>query len=93
MGSALGIATGNQDLAVWIFAMDASNGGPSVMIRRGGHGTGIEDYNIGQVGIPGTAKPAIFELSLDRRSVGLRRATAEVLYIKAGHKSIIATVP
>src|SRR3954468_13351681 len=89
-GSALRVAAGNEDLAIGIFAMDAANGSPSVMIGRGRDSTGVEDYDVSTPGILRTREPAVLELPLNGGTIGLRGAAAEILNVKSGHESIIA---
>ena len=41
--SALRVAAGDHDLRIRIFAMNAADGGPGVLISGGSYGAGVED--------------------------------------------------
>ena len=43
---ALSVTTGDQDSGIRVLAMNFSYSGASVMIRRCGYSTGVQDYNI-----------------------------------------------
>jgi hypothetical protein len=44
---ALGITACNHDFCIWVFPMDASNGGAGVLVSGGSDGAGIQDNEIG----------------------------------------------
>jgi len=92
IGSALGIATRDQDLAIRVAAPDAANRSTSVLFRSRSYCTGIKDYVISPGGSLGTLQPPISELLLDGGSVGLGGAAAEIFYVKAGHAPILAYI-
>ena len=70
--------------------MHPSNCRAGVLVRRGGHGTGVQhdDLRVGEV--RGALKAAILELALDRSAVSLRRTTTKILYVKTSHATIVA---
>ena len=85
----LGVATGNKDSRAGVFALNLSYRGTSVMIRRRGHGTGVQDYNISVSHGFSTRQPLLLELLLQSCAVSLRGAAAKVLHNESGHSSII----
>ena len=87
--SALGVASGDHDLATGIFAMDAANGGAGILIRGGGHGAGVENDDLRLGGNAGAVESALSELSFDGGSVGLGGAAAKVLYVEGTHRTIV----
>jgi hypothetical protein len=91
-GGALGIAAGDNDLAVRVTAPDAANGGPGVLFGGGSYCAGIKDYVISSGRGIGAAESQISKLLLDRSPVGLGGAAAEIFYVKAGHRTILAYV-
>jgi len=69
--------------------MNAANGGARVLIGGRGHGTGIEDDDLGIARQIGASESTREQLALERSAIGLGRATAEVLHVKGRHTTII----
>jgi hypothetical protein len=89
LGGALGVASCDHDLCSGVFAVDAADRSPGVVVGGGSDGAGIEDHD-SRVGDGVSALEASFlELAFDSSSVGLCGTTAEVLDIKTGHESIL----
>lgn len=89
---ALGIATGDHDAGLRIFAMDAANGGARVLIGGCRYGAGIQDDHFGLIERRGAFQAALFELALDGGAVGLGRAAAKILYVVTCHRTIVAAL-
>jgi hypothetical protein len=85
----LGVASGHDDLAIWIAAMDAAYGRSCVLIGRGGHGTGVQNHDLGLLGRGGPAQTALLELLFQGSPVGLSGSAAKILHIKARHSNIV----
>jgi hypothetical protein len=92
MGSALGIAARDQDLAIRVAAQDAANRSTGVLFRGSSYCAGIKDYVISSGGSRGALQPTISELLLDGSPIGLGGAATEIFYVKAGHAPILAYI-
>jgi len=86
---ALGITSSHDDLAPGILTVDAADSGSSVPVRFGGHGTSINNHNVGLSRIQRWVQALIEELTLDCRAVGLGGPASEILHVKARHGSIL----
>ena len=84
-GGALGVAAGDYDLAGRVFAMDAADGGASVLIGCAGDGAGIENDEFGLFRRRCAMQSAIAELAFQGRAVGLSGAATEVFNVETGH--------
>ena len=89
VGCALGVTAGYHDLAMGILASNATDAGARVMVGRGGDGAGIEHDNVGVLGTRRPLQSALTQLALYSRTVGLGRATAKILYVKACHSNMV----
>ena len=89
---ALGIASRDNDFAIWVTAPDAANSGAGVLFSGGSYCAGIKDYVISSSRGAGTVQSPIPELPLDGRPVGLGGAATEIFYVKAGHAHILAYI-
>ncbi len=88
--SALGVASGDDDFASGIFALDAAEGGAGFLLGGGGHGAGIQNNDFRGGGAAGAVEAAVAELLFDGGAVGLGSAAAEIFDVKAGHRTILA---
>ena len=88
----LGVATGNHDAGLGIFAADAADEGTGVLIGGCCHGAGIEDDQFGLVERRGAFQAALFELALNRGTIGLGRAATKILYVVTCHRTIVAAL-
>src|SRR5437762_13516287 len=87
--SALRVATGDNNFAVRIGAMNAADRGTSILIRSGGNGAGVQNHELGIGGAGCALEPTIFELTLERGAISLCRPATEILDVKTGHRSIV----
>src|ERR1035441_3899421 len=79
LGCALSVAAGDQDSGGGIFAMNAADGSPRILIGRCGDGAGIQDNDFGLDGGRGALQSAGQQLALDGGAIGLGRAASEVI--------------
>ncbi len=87
--SALRIATRDQDFRPGILAMNAADGGASILIGGGRDATCVKDDDFGLHHSTGALQAAVEQLALDSRAVGLGRAAPEILHMIGRHKTII----
>jgi hypothetical protein len=92
MGCALGVAAGDQDLAIRVAAPEAANCSTGVLFRGSSYCAGIKDYVISPGGSLCALKPPISELLLDGSPISLGGAATEIFYVKAGHAPILAYI-
>ena len=88
----LRITARDHDLALGIFALNSSNGRARVLIGGSGHGTGIQNDDVGFLQSRCCFQPTFAELALYSSAVSLRRSTAKILYVKARHSHIVTYV-
>ncbi len=86
---ALGVATGDQNSGVGIFAMKAADGCARVLIGRRSDGAGIQDDDFRFYGDGGTLQATAEQLAFDGSAIGLGRATPKVLDMISRHGAII----
>jgi len=91
-GSALGIASGDDDFCQRILAPYAADGGASILIRGIRDRASIQNNKVGFSGA-GADEAAVFELAFDGRPVGLGGATSEVFDVVGRHTTIVAHFP
>ena len=87
--SSLRVAAGDHNLCVGILAMNATDGGAGVLIRRGGDGAGVEDDESGLGRLFGALQAAFPQLAFDARAVRLRGPAAEICHVESCHVSIL----
>src|ERR1700685_1053113 len=83
--SALGIASGDHDLAAGVFPMDPANRCARILVGGSSHSARIKDGNSGLRRRGPSFQSQFPKLALDRCSVGLRSPATKVLYIEACH--------
>jgi hypothetical protein len=86
---ALGVASGNYDLSVRIFPMDAADGCAGIVIGSVSDGARIEHNEFSFCRSTGASQSTLFELALDRRAVGLGGSASEVLDVESCHESSV----
>jgi hypothetical protein len=89
LGSALGVASGDDDFSQRILALHATDGGAGVLIGGIGDGAGVHYYQVGFSG-EGRGKAASFELTFEGGTVGLSGTASEVLNVEGGHGTMVA---
>ncbi len=92
-GRSLGVASGDDDLAVGIFTMKFSDGGASILVGGSGHRTRIEDHNSGLMRRTRYLQTQLPELVFDCGAIRLRRPASKILDIEAGHGKMIPQSP
>src|SRR5215469_11390585 len=92
VGRALRVTAGHDDSRLWVFTMDAPDGGTGVLIGGRGHCAGVEDDNFGLVGRGGAFHAALLELPFNGGAVGLGGAAAKILYVVTCHRTIVAAL-
>lgn len=85
LGSALGVAAGDDEEDGRILRVNLSNGVAGLGIGGSGYGAGVEDDDGRRGRVGGGGKAAIEELAFDGGAVGLRGAAAELLDEEGGH--------
>src|SRR5579863_3944819 len=85
LGSALRVASRDNDFGLGILAANAANCSTRVLVGSGGDGAGIEDNERGLGGGCGARQSSLLELSFKSGAVRLSGATAEVFYKESGH--------
>jgi hypothetical protein len=88
-GGALRVTAGDYDLAGGILPVNTADGGARVLVGRGGHRAGIQDYDFGLRGTLGPLQAALAELALDGGSVSLGGAAAKILYVEGSHDPMV----
>ncbi len=85
IGRALGIAAGDENARLRIFAMDAAHGLAHVFVGERSDGAGVQNDEVGGAAIGSGFEAAGDELGFEGRAIGLVGATTEVLDEEAGH--------
>ena len=85
LGSALGVAAGDDNLTTGIFPMHPADGGTRILISGGGYRAGVQDDDFRRGRRQSRLHPELAELALDGRAIGLSRPASKVLYVKGGH--------
>jgi hypothetical protein len=93
LGSALGVAAGDDDADARILTLGAADIGAGVPVRFGGDGAGVHHDDIGMLGIDGRGGTEAFQLCGDGVAVRLTGATTEIFYMKTIHTASVATTP
>ncbi len=88
-GSALGVASGDNDFCQRILALNAADGGAGVLIGGIRDGASVQDDEVG-LGGGGASEAAGFELAFEGGAVGLGGTASEVLHVEGGHRIIVA---
>ena len=86
----MGIAASNHDFAARILPFGPPDGGPRILFGGSGNRAGVQDYVAGGVPVGRSVQPQLAKLVLDSGAVGLGSAAAEIFYVKAGHRTILA---
>jgi hypothetical protein len=76
-----------------IRAVKAANCRTGILVGSSRYGAGVQDNDFGIGGIARSLQAALLELALDRGAVGLSRPATKILYVKAGHDTIVAAHP
>ena len=76
---ALGVAAGDQNPGMGIFAVHAADGGARIAIGFGSDGACIQDDQIGVLARFGFGQTAFGELGFERGAIGLRSPATEIL--------------
>jgi hypothetical protein len=69
--------------------MNAADGGTGVLVGRGGHGAGVENYKPRLCRFVGTFQAALPQLAFDGSTVRLRGPAAEIHHVESCHLSIL----
>jgi len=88
-GSALGVASGDDNFCGRILAAYAADGGAGILIGGSGDGASVEQDEVG-VGGGGAGQAASFELAFEGGAVGLSGAASEICDVKGGHGIMVA---
>jgi len=83
--STLRVATGDYNLGMGIFPMNAADGGTSVLVSSSGYGAAVEDNDSGLGGLPSAFHASLLELTLDGGPVRLGSAAAEIYHVESCH--------
>jgi len=86
---ALGVAAGHQDLAAGVGAMNAADGGASILVGGRGDGAGVQHHYLRLARLLGPFQPLSTQLLLQGSPVRLGGAAAKVLHVETGHGAII----
>src|SRR5271156_3014261 len=89
LGSALGVASRDNNLRQRILALHAPDGGARVLIGGTGYGAGIQYDEVGLC-CRGWVQPPRCELAFEDGAVGLSGAASEVFHVVGGHGTIVA---
>ena len=89
-GRALGVAAGDHNFCMGIFAVHPADSGAGVLIGRGGDRASVQDYDPGFGECPGALQSLILELTLDGGAISLGRTAPKILYVKTRHHTIVA---
>ena len=85
----LGIASCDHDLAIRVFAMNAPDRGPRILVGGGCHRTGIQNHDLGVIRVRGSFQPPFLELALNSGPIGLRCPATEILNVETRHPLIL----
>ena len=89
-GRALSITPGHNDFAAGILSADPPDSGTGVLFRGSSNCAGVQDYVAGSIAIGRPIQPQGPKLLLNGGAVGLGGPATEILYVKAGHGTILA---
>src|SRR5262245_12900508 len=85
-GSTLGVAAGDEDPGVGVFAMSTANGGSRILIGGRRHRAGVQHHKISLGCRCGVLQAFLLELAFDCGAVSLRSTTTKALQKKALRK-------
>jgi len=85
LSSALGITAGDDDFRLRILPAHPAYGGSRILVGAGRDRAGIQNYHRSMRGRRSANHPLLFELAFKSGAIGLRGATAKILYKKSGH--------
>ena len=83
---ALGVAAGDHDFCAWVFAMNTSDGGASILVGRGSDRAGVENNNVSGYSRIGGRKALRRKLALQGCAIRLRSPATKVLNKKFRHE-------
>jgi hypothetical protein len=86
----LRITTGDHDPGFRIFTMNAADGGAGVLVRGGGHGAGVENYESSVCRLTGALQTALSKLMFESSAVCLGRPASEIFHEERRHIPILA---
>jgi CheY-like chemotaxis protein len=89
-GSALRIATGDDDSSQGVLAVNSANGSAGILVCRGRDRASIQNNDFRVRGRRRAFQSAFFELPLNASAIGLGRAATKILYVKTCHGTIVA---
>ncbi len=79
LGSALGVAAGDHDLGVRIFAVDTADRGARILVGRCGYSTSVEHDYVGFTGRACVPQASGGKLAFNGGAISLGGAATEVL--------------
>ena len=85
IGGSLGVTSGHYDSGVGILAANSADGGAGILVCARCYRARIQHYNRSLRGAGGASQALLFELAFESGAIGLRGATAKILYKKSGH--------
>ena len=91
-GGALSVTTRNYYLATGILAADAPDAGSGILLSRSSDSAGVKHHELCISTGPGPFESLIEELSFNCGTLSLGGAASEILYVKTGHRTILAYV-
>ncbi len=89
-GSALRIATGDDDAGQGILPVNPANGRACILIGGGRDRASIQNNDFRIKRSRSALQSAFLELPLDGGTIGLGRAATKILYVKTRHRTIVA---
>jgi hypothetical protein len=90
LGSALGVASGDDNFRERVLTLYAADGGARVLIGGVRDRARIQNHEVGLRG-GYTGQAAAFELTFERDAVGLGGAASEVFDVEGGHGTVLGT--
>ena len=91
-GRPLRIAPSNYYFAGRVLALDTPDCRPCILFCGSRYRAGVKDHELCGGTFRGTIKPLLLKLSLDGSPVSLGGPAAEIFYVKAGHRTILAYI-
>ena len=93
LGGTLRIAPGHYDASLRIFPVDTADCGARVLVGGRSDRTSVQNDDFGLCDRRRPFEAALFKLTLDGRTIRLRRPAAKILYVKTCHHTIVAALP
>ena len=87
--SALRVAPGDQNAAIWIGALHPADRSAGIFICARSDCARVQHDDFRVVCFPRALQSAIEKLAFDGSPICLSRAAAKILYVEAGHTSIL----